>query len=55
MPASSLRFYFVEMLVGLPIFVAVCAFLAYVELPYPPVRPVGIVATVFGVPSSSAG
>ena len=49
MPPSGQRFYAVEMLVVLPIFVGFCAVVAHAELPYPPGRPVGIAATLFGV------
>lgn len=49
MPPSGQRFYAVEMLIVLPIFVAFCAVVAHAALPYSPSRPVGIAATLFGV------
>ena len=49
MPPSGQRFYAVEMLVALPIFVGLCAVVARGALPYPSARPVGIAATLFGV------
>ncbi len=49
MPPPGQRFYAVEMFVVLPIFLGFCALMAQVELPYPPGRPVGIAAVLFGV------